>query len=146
MRRGLLLTVLLAASVTSPGAHARAMPDPSQTPAPGNEVPQIPLSRAGYSPAVNYQLQCAGCHLPQGQGAPRNDVPRMTGFVGNFLRDNQISIRFLAHAIDFWSKGHMCAQFFRHEGYFGALGAFLGHVAAKSPRSRARSTYRVQRR
>ena len=86
MRRGLLLTVLLAASVTSPGAHARAMPDPSQTPAPGNEVPQIPLSRAGYSPAVNYQLQCAGCHLPQGQGAPRNDVPRMTGFVGNFLR------------------------------------------------------------
>ena len=62
------------------------MPDPSQTPAPGNEVPRIPLSRAGYSPAVNYQLQCAGCHLPQGQGAPRNDVPRMTGFVGNFLR------------------------------------------------------------
>ena len=46
-------------------------------------------------------------------------------FVGNFLRDNQISIRFLAHAIEFWSKGHMCAQFFRHEGYFGALGAFL---------------------
>ena len=86
MRHGLLITVLLAASATAPGVHARAMPDPSQTPAPGNEVPQIPLSRAGYSPAVNYQLQCAGCHLSEGQGAPRNDVPRMTGFVGNFLR------------------------------------------------------------
>ena len=86
MRPGLLFTVLLATTVAAPGVHARAMPDPSQTPAPGNEQPQIPLSRAGYSPAVNYQLQCAGCHLPEGQGAPRNDVPRMTGFVGNFLR------------------------------------------------------------
>ena len=32
----------------------------------------------------------------------------------------------LSYAIDFWSKGLMKAYFLRHEGYLGALGAFLG--------------------
>eukprot|EP00937_MAST-01D_sp_MAST-1D-sp2_P005644 g5644.t1 len=55
-------------------------------------------------------------------------------FVGNFLRRNTISIRFLAYAINFWSKGQMCAQFFKHEGYFGSLGAFLAHAFANRKR------------
>jgi pantothenate kinase len=46
-------------------------------------------------------------------------------FVGNFLRENKISQRRLAFAIDYWSKGEMEALFLEHEGYFGALGAFL---------------------
>jgi type II pantothenate kinase len=46
-------------------------------------------------------------------------------FVGNFLRQNQISQQRLAYAIDYWSKGEMEALFLEHEGYFGALGAFL---------------------
>lgn len=46
-------------------------------------------------------------------------------FVGNFLRQNKISQRRLAYAIDYWSKGEMEALFLEHEGYFGALGAFL---------------------
>lgn len=46
-------------------------------------------------------------------------------FVGNFLRHNNISQRRLAYAIDYWSKGKMEALFLEHEGYFGALGAFL---------------------
>lgn len=46
-------------------------------------------------------------------------------FVGNFLRENKISQRRLSYAIDFWSKGEMEALFLEHEGYFGALGAFL---------------------
>ena len=46
-------------------------------------------------------------------------------FVGNFLRNNQISCRRLAFAISFWSKGTMEAMFLEHEGHFGALGAFL---------------------
>lgn len=46
-------------------------------------------------------------------------------FVGNFLRHNDISQRRLAYAIDFWSQGKMEALFLTHEGYFGALGAFL---------------------
>ena len=53
-------------------------------------------------------------------------------FVGNFLsRKNALSIRFLAYAINFWSKGSMSAQFFRHEGYFGSIGSFLSRAAAK---------------
>jgi len=46
-------------------------------------------------------------------------------FVGNFLRHNLISQRRLSYAINYWSKGNMEALFLEHEGYFGALGAFL---------------------
>ena len=33
---------------------------------------------------IDYMLNCQGCHLPNGEGA--GDVPRMLGFVGNFLK------------------------------------------------------------
>lgn len=47
-------------------------------------------------------------------------------FAGNFLRhENTIAMRTLAYAIRFWSKGSMAGLFLRHEGYCGALGAFL---------------------
>ena len=47
-------------------------------------------------------------------------------FAGNFLRvKNTIAMRTLAYAITFWSKGTMEGLFLRHEGYCGALGAFL---------------------
>jgi len=82
----LLILAGLAAVLAAPPALARAIPDPQQKPAPGNEAPQTPIAQAGYSAATNYQLQCLGCHLSQGEGSPRNDTPRMTGFVGNFLR------------------------------------------------------------
>ncbi len=56
--------------------------------------------------------------------ARRVDTSRIY-FCGNFLRRNEIASRQLAYAIDFWSKGVMQAQFFQHEGCFGALGSFL---------------------
>ena len=46
-------------------------------------------------------------------------------FVGTFLQHNVISQQRLAYSIDYWSQGKMEAQFLEHEGYFGALGAFL---------------------
>jgi len=46
-------------------------------------------------------------------------------FVGNFLRHNKIACRTLSYAIHFWSKGSMEANFCLHEGYLGAMGAFL---------------------
>ncbi|MCM2331328.1 hypothetical protein SAMN05216229_1199 [Geopseudomonas sagittaria] len=82
----LLILAGLAAALAAPPALARAFPDPQQKPAPGNEAPQTPIAQAGYSAATNYQLQCRGCHLGSGEGAPRNDTPKMAGFVGNFLR------------------------------------------------------------
>jgi hypothetical protein len=84
MRR--LLILGLACALTTPLAQARAIPDPTQRHAPGNEELQKPIAEAGYSVGVNYQLQCAGCHLGNGMGSAANDTPRMTGFVGNFLK------------------------------------------------------------
>uniref|UniRef100_A0A8C6LR98 pantothenate kinase n=1 Tax=Nothobranchius furzeri TaxID=105023 RepID=A0A8C6LR98_NOTFU len=46
-------------------------------------------------------------------------------FVGNFLRVNTLSMKLLAYAMDYWSKGQLKALFLRHEGYFGAVGALL---------------------
>ena len=47
-------------------------------------------------------------------------------FAGNFLRhENTVAMRTLAYSIRFWSKGTMDGLFLRHEGYCGALGAFL---------------------
>lgn len=77
---GLLLTTL--------SSQARVIPDPAQTPAPGNYQPKPTLRQVNYSPAVNYQLQCLGCHLAHGEGAPASDIPRMQGFVGHYLKVN----------------------------------------------------------
>jgi len=56
--------------------------------------------------------------------AQLHNTPRIY-FVGNFLRGNKLSQRRLSFAINYWSKGQMEALFLEHEGYFGALGAFL---------------------
>lgn len=56
--------------------------------------------------------------------AKLSNTPRIY-FVGNFLRQNHVSQHRLSYAIDYWSKGEMAALFLEHEGYFGALGAFL---------------------
>ena len=83
---GRLLILGLVCAMTAPLVHARAIPDPAQRHAPGNEALQKPIAQAGYSVGVNYQLQCAGCHLGNGMGSAANDTPRMAGFVGNFLK------------------------------------------------------------
>ena len=36
-------------------------------------------------------------------------------FVGNFLRVNEISMKLLAYAMDYWSKGALKALFLEHE-------------------------------
>lgn len=49
-------------------------------------------------------------------------------FSGSFLRHSaevDIAPVALTKAIEFWSGGQMKALFLKHEGYFGALGAFL---------------------
>lgn len=46
-------------------------------------------------------------------------------FVGNFLRINTLSMKLLAYALDYWSKGQLKGFFMEHEGYFGAVGALL---------------------
>lgn len=65
---------------------ARSIPDPHQTPAPGNETPQRSIQEADYSPSSNYKLLCMGCHLENGEGSVANDTPRMTDFIGHYLK------------------------------------------------------------
>ncbi len=36
-------------------------------------------------------------------------------FIGNFLRVNTLSMKLLAYALDYWSKGQLKALFLRHE-------------------------------
>ncbi|RWS32004.1 pantothenate kinase 1-like protein [Leptotrombidium deliense] len=54
-----------------------------------------------------------------------NEKVERVVFVGNFLRVNQVSMRLLAYAMDFWSGGALKALFLQHEGYFGAVGCLL---------------------
>lgn len=46
-------------------------------------------------------------------------------FGGYFLRGHPLSMHTISFAINYWSKGKVRASFLRHEGYLGAIGAFL---------------------
>ncbi|PHH74363.1 hypothetical protein CDD80_3124 [Ophiocordyceps camponoti-rufipedis] len=46
-------------------------------------------------------------------------------FGGSFIRGHRQTMNTLSYAIKFWSKGSKQAYFLRHEGYLGAVGAFL---------------------
>ncbi|KAK3679499.1 hypothetical protein LTR78_001060 [Recurvomyces mirabilis] len=54
----------------------------------------------------------------------KHDLQRIY-FGGSFIRGHQQTIHTLSYAIKFWSKGLKQAYFLRHEGYLGAVGAFL---------------------
>jgi len=85
---------------------------------PARGLTQEDLARALLSLVTNNIGQVAYLN------AKLHKTPRIY-FVGSFLRHNMISQRRLSYAIDYWSKGEMEALFLEHEGYFGALGAFL---------------------
>lgn len=46
-------------------------------------------------------------------------------FGGSFIRGHPQTMNTLSYAFKFWSKGQKQAYFLRHEGYLGAVGAFL---------------------
>lgn len=56
----------------------------------------------------------------------KQNVERVV-FVGNYLRNNQMSMQMLAYSMEYWSGGTIRALFMEHEGYFGALGTLLMH-------------------
>jgi len=66
-------------------------------------------------------------------------------FAGFFIRGHPATMRALSYSVGFWSNKEMQATFLRHEGFIGAMGAFLGTERGKdimesadpeSPRSR----------
>lgn len=66
----------------------------------------------------------------------RHDLKRIY-FGGSFIRGHQQTIHTLSFAINFWSKGSKQAFFLRHEGYLGAVGAFVKRRPANWGRSRS---------
>lgn len=46
-------------------------------------------------------------------------------FGGSYIRNHSMTMKTLSFAINFWSQGEKTAYFLRHEGYLGAIGAFL---------------------
>ncbi|AQZ18901.1 CAB1 (YDR531W) [Zygosaccharomyces parabailii] len=46
-------------------------------------------------------------------------------FGGSYIRGHLITMNTLSYAINFWSQGSKQAFFLKHEGYLGAMGAFL---------------------
>lgn len=51
-------------------------------------------------------------------------------FGGNFIRNHPYTTADISFAVDFWSGGKMKALFLRHDGYLGAIGAFIGASSA----------------
>lgn len=50
--------------------------------------------------------------------------------MGNFLRVNEISMRLLSFAMDFWSAGQMKALFLEHEVGLYEVGVAVGQGTA----------------
>lgn len=46
-------------------------------------------------------------------------------FGGSYICGHPITMHTLSYAINFWSQGEKTAYFLRHEGYLGAVGAFI---------------------
>ncbi|SCU98794.1 LAME_0G00584g1_1 [Lachancea meyersii CBS 8951] len=53
-----------------------------------------------------------------------HNVPNIY-FGGSYIRGHLMTMNTLSYAINFWSGGEKQAFFLRHEGYLGAMGAFL---------------------
>jgi len=49
-------------------------------------------------------------------------------FGGYFIRGHPMTMHTISFAVKYWSKGDVQAMFLRHEGYLGAMGAFLKGV------------------
>ncbi|KAK9392092.1 pantothenate kinase 4 [Crotalus adamanteus] len=54
-------------------------------------------------------------------------------FGGFFIRGHPTTMRTITYSINFFSKGEVQALFLRHEGYLGAIGAFLKGAEQDNP-------------
>ncbi|KAL4425789.1 hypothetical protein ABPG75_009805 [Micractinium tetrahymenae] len=91
-----------------------------------------------YNPADMVQSLCRMISYNIGQlaylNAKRYDLNRIF-FGGFFIRGHPYTMETISFAIRFWSKGEMAAMFLRHEGFLGAVGAFM-KVQALQPGAR----------
>ncbi|CAH8575992.1 unnamed protein product [Schistosoma turkestanicum] len=57
-------------------------------------------------------------------------------FGGYFIRGHGLTMEVITYAVQFWSGGEYKALFLRHEGYLGAVGAFLKTCENNNPAER----------
>ncbi|GIL89536.1 hypothetical protein Vretifemale_17363 [Volvox reticuliferus] len=85
-------------------------------------------SLTDYNPADMCLALCRMVAYNIGQlahmNAVRHGIKRIF-FGGFFIRGHPYTMETISYAIRFWSKGEMAAMFLRHEGFLGAVGAFL---------------------
>lgn len=105
---------------------------------------------ADYSPADIAMSLCRMISYNIGQlaylNAKRYNLPRIF-FGGFFIRGHPYTMETISFAIRFWSKGEMGAMFLRHEGFLGAVGAFMkvqalrGHEVPGSQSGKVRARF-----
>lgn len=59
-----------------------------------------------------------------------NNIPNIY-FGGSYIRNHLTTMNTLSFAIKFWSNGDQNAFFLKHEGYLGAMGAYLFSITNK---------------
>lgn len=102
---------------------------PSEATLPSGETPPVPdLSAAPFSAADICQSTLFAISNNIGQLAylhsEKHKLSRIY-FGGSFIRGHRQTMNTLSYAIKFWSNGEKKAYFLRHEGYLGAVGAFV---------------------
>lgn len=102
-----------------------------------------------YSPADMTMSLCRMISYNIGQlaylNAKRYDLPRIF-FGGFFIRGHPYTMETISFAISFWSKGEMKAMFLRHEGFLGAVGAFMKVQALGTEETTSESDGKVRSR
>lgn len=104
---------------------------------------------SGYSPADMAMSLCRMISYNIGQlaylNAKRYNLSRIF-FGGFFIRGHPYTMETISFAIRFWSKGEMAAMFLRHEGFLGAVGAFLRVQVLGGPKASKEDTRKVRAR
>jgi type II pantothenate kinase len=109
-------------------AESHSHPEPSNPLAP-NGVPALsephstPFSSADISRSLLYAISNNIGQIAYLQ-SEKHKLSTIY-FGGSFIRGHRQTMNTLSYAIKFWSNGEKKAYFLRHEGYLGAVGAFL---------------------
>jgi type II pantothenate kinase len=92
-------------------------------PSPVSEPPSAPFSAADVSRSLLYAVSNNIGQIAYLQ-SEKHSLSTIY-FGGSFIRGHRQTMNTLSYAIKFWSNGEKKAYFLRHEGYLGAVGAFL---------------------
>jgi type II pantothenate kinase len=89
------------------------------SPAPGEEAARRADIAASLLQMIAYNIAQIAC-----LNARLHNINRVF-FAGFFLRGQPATMGAISKAVSYWGRGGVQAHFLRHEGYLGAVGAFL---------------------